>query len=1150
MTVPDTSASATAPARTRSVSKRFTAAFIGVVTLLLVVFAVVVIVGNVRRIDADLRDLLEDAARLAQVTVPVPLWNLDTETLSSFSEALLLSEPLVFVEIISDGQSIALRSRVPEPGTLFESIASSSAYLVRTADIVYQGKTIGSVRLAASRAGLWEAIVWNAAGILALTVLLIAAISGTSIVITRRYIARPLEALQRSAGLIAGGNLEASIDTTQQDEIGHLARDLDAMRGSLQRLIEERRRNEEHLEEVNRTLEHRVEERTSALQANTRELTRTVDELRALSDVGRAVSSTLDLETVLTVIVSHAVQITGTDGGAIYEYDAETATFHLRATHQMDPELIEALRAHPPRLGEGTVGRAAASRMPVQIADMHEDATYGERLRHLFSRHGYRARLAVPLIREEQIIGALVVRRKAPGPFSPELTELLQTFATQSIVAIQNARFFRESEAKSRELGRLSQDMEQLYRLSTAMQEPLSLKEQLGRVLETATRLGLLDRIYVWALSPDGERLVNLAGAGFDAEEARAFESFEIPLVEAGAMYQAFRDGVPLLFDGDRPLPRELYLPDRYLIKALRTSRFLVIPMIARGETVGVFAGDNKPSGRSIAPGTVQLLQTFASHAAVAIANARLFETLEEKSRELELAGRHKSQFLANMSHELRTPMNAIIGVGELLLEDAQSLRREDEIEPLERILRAARHLLTLINDILDLSKIEAGKMELHIESFSVATLVEDVATTVRPMAEKNGNRLRVECDAEVGMMRADPTRVRQALLNLASNAVKFTEQGLVTISAARARETAGETIVLRVSDTGIGMTPEQMARLFQDFTQADASTTRRYGGTGLGLAISRRYCRMMGGDIAVESAPDRGSTFTVRIPAPVEVGAPDVARRESPVANPPAATGHDGGRVLVIDDDPTVRDLMTRYLEGEGFTVVVAANGVEGLTRAREVHPAAITLDVMMPDLDGWTVLAALKGDPTLADIPVILVTIVDEKQRGYALGAAEYLVKPVDRGRLTSVLHELCGGAGRVLVVEDDEDARTALRQALASEGWTVAEAEHGRAALDCLAEARADAIVLDLMMPEMDGFELVAELRRHPEWRGIPILVVTALDLSEADRRRLNGSVARVIQKSGRSGTDLLREVGEAVAACIHRSRGAAGSTRGPA
>ena len=231
-----------------------------------------------------------------------------------------------------------------------------------------------------------------------------------------------------------------------------------------------------------------------------------------------------------------------------------------------------------------------------------------------------------------------------------------------------------------------------------------------------------------------------------------------------------------------------------------------------------------------------------------------------------------------------------------------------DEVEPLERILRAARHLLTLINDILDLSKIEAGKMELHIESLSVAVLVEDVASTVRPMAEKNGNLLRVECDAEVGMMRADPTRVRQALLNLASNAVKFTEQGLVTIAAARERET----VVLRVSDTGIGMTPEQIARLFQDFTQADASTTRRYGGTGLGLAISRRFCRTMGGDITVESEPGRGSTFTIRLPLVVVPGAPDVARWEGPEVTARASVRDDGGRVLVIDDDPTVRDLMT----------------------------------------------------------------------------------------------------------------------------------------------------------------------------------------------------------------------------------------------
>jgi signal transduction histidine kinase/DNA-binding response OmpR family regulator/HAMP domain-containing protein len=948
-------------ARPRSLSTRFTAALIGVVTILLVAFAAIVIAINVRKIDASLRDLLDDAARLTQVSSAVPLWNLDTETLASFAEALLQQDSLAFVEILSEGQSVVARSRPEFRGELFSFFRYSSAFLVKTADIVHEGKRIGSVRLAVSRAGLRQAILWNAAGILALTLVSIAALSATSIVITRRYVARPLAALQHSAGLIAGGNLDAAIDTTHRDEIGALARDLDAMRDSLRVLIEERRRNEERLEEANRTLEERVTERTSALQARTRELTRTVEELRALSEVGRAVSSTLDLETVLTIIVSHAVQITGTDGGAIYEYDTATDNFHLRATHQMDAELIEALRAHPPRLGEGTVGQAAARRAPVQIADIDEDAGYGERLQQLFRHLGFRARLAVPLIREDQIVGALVVRRRAPGTFSPELSDLLQTFATQSVVAIQNARLFRE---------------------------------------------------------------------------------------------------------------------------------------------------------------------------------------IEEQRRQLEIASRHKSQFLANMSHELRTPMNAIIGVGEMLLEDARDLERADEIEPLERILRAARHLLALINDILDLSKIEAGKMDLHLEWIPVAALVADVVETVRPMAEANGNRLDVQCAGDCATMRADPTRVRQALLNLASNAAKFTSQGVVTVAASRVPEDGGDVIVLRVSDSGIGMTPEQVGRLFQDFTQADASTTRRYGGTGLGLAISRRFCRMMGGDITVASEPGRGSTFTIRLPAVVDPRSPDLLAQPAAGAAGPAAADGGGHAILVIDDDATVRDLMTRYLERERFTVVTAANGIEGLARARELHPAAITLDIMMPDLDGWAVLAALKGDPALADIPVVLVTIVDEKQRGYALGAVEYLVKPIDRERLVDRLTALCGRPGHVLLVEDDEPTRAAMRQALTAAGWKVDETAHGRAALAALAEAIPDAIVLDLVMPEMDGFEFVTQLRRRPEWRGIPVVVVTAMDLTEAERRRLNGAVERVIQKDARSGDDLLREVGRALADCVRRPPAGAG------
>jgi CheY-like chemotaxis protein len=324
---------------------------------------------------------------------------------------------------------------------------------------------------------------------------------------------------------------------------------------------------------------------------------------------------------------------------------------------------------------------------------------------------------------------------------------------------------------------------------------------------------------------------------------------------------------------------------------------------------------------------------------------------------------------------------------------------------------------------------------------------------------------------------------------------------------------------------------------------QADASTTRKYGGTGLGLAISRQFCRMMGGDIGVESVPGSGSIFTIRLPALVEQG-PEQSRRPAPPK--PAATKPAAPRagatadVLVVDDDPTVRELMQRFLEREGFSVITASGGLEGLARAREAHPAAITLDVVMPDVDGWTVLAALKGDPTLADIPVILATIVDDKKRGYALGATDYLVKPVERERLLAVLRERCGRAGgRVLVVEDDDATRAMVRQALERDGWHVTEAANGRIALAALAAARPDVLVLDLIMPEMDGFELLAEMRGRAEYRDIPALVLTAMTLTEADRRRLNGEVERVVQKRGQSREELLREIGAALAACVRRT-----------
>jgi adenylate cyclase len=498
-------------------------------------------------------------------------------------------------------------------------------------------------------------------------------------------------------------------------------------------------------------------------------------------------------------------------------------------------------------------------------------------------------------------------------------------------------------------------------------------------------------------------------------------------------------------------------------------------------------------------------------------------------------ASRTKSSFLANMSHELRTPLNAIIGVTEMLQEDAREFKRDDEIEPLDRVQRAARHLLALINDILDLSKIEAGKMELVLERFPVSAMIEDVAHTVEPIARKNDNQIVVHCPATIGSIYADQMRVRQALMNLISNASKFTSKGTVTVSATRRGNGTDERIEFVVEDTGIGMTPEQVSKLFQEFSQADSSTTRKYGGTGLGLAISRRFCQMMGGDIAVESELNHGSRFSITLPA--RVGDADAPTR-SPDA-PPRLVGppQEAPLILVVDDDRTVREVIGRYLERAGFACAEAAGGRDALRLARELKPAAITLDIAMPDVDGWTVLAAMKGDAALAGIPVVLVTIVDDKNRGFSLGASEYLIKPIDRDKLLSALRRLSASAtGRVLVVDDDATTRSSLRTALAQAGWQVAEADNGQAALLHLKEATPSVILLDLMMPEMDGFEFLDVVRRHDPWRDIPVIVITARDIGAQERDRLHGRVESIIQKAGT--VDLLRRVRSELESCIAR------------
>ena len=558
---------------------------------------------------------------------------------------------------------------------------------------------------------------------------------------------------------------------------------------------------------------------------------------------------------------------------------------------------------------------------------------------------------------------------------------------------------------------------------------------------------------------------------------------------------------------------------------------------------------------------------------------------LAESNRQLDLAreaaedaNRAKSSFLANMSHELRTPLNAIIGYSEMLQEEAEDLGQQGFIPDLQKVHGAGKHLLGLINDVLDLSKIESGKMTLYLEDFDVSKLVREVAATVQPLITKNGNTLEVECPTDLGTMRADVTKVRQTLFNLLSNASKFTERGVIKLevstgassqSSVISSQSAGGSdqssvisnqssvtrsqsastsppsllntdhcslitgitgpcslITFAVSDTGIGMTPEQLAKLFQAFMQADASTSRKFGGTGLGLAISRKFCQMMGGDITVQSEHGKGSTFTVTLPAQVKDSTLPAATA-TVSATPPSALRNSHSTVLVIDDDPAVHDLMRRSLEKDGFRVELAADGKRGLEMAKQLMPAVITLDVMMPHMDGWSVLTALKADLATADIPVIMLTIVDDKQMGFALGAADYFTKPIDFQRLHTVIEKYRKPAGQqtVLVIEDDPSAREMLRRTLEKDGWQVVEAQNGKVGLVKLDATVPALILLDLMMPEMDGFEFMDALRRRGDAERIPVIVITAKDLTEEDRRRLNGGVERIIQKGATSQGDVL-------------------------
>jgi signal transduction histidine kinase/DNA-binding response OmpR family regulator len=664
-----------------------------------------------------------------------------------------------------------------------------------------------------------------------------------------------------------------------------------------------------------------------ALESRSTELARKVDQLEALAEVGEAISASLDPDEVLSTIVTHAVQLTGTDGGSLMEYDEDTQLFRVRTAYGTSPEVLDRLRQSRIHVDQSFVGRAAASGQVAQLPDLAE-VELDPHLRILYEA-GWRSLVAIPLTRPDRIVGALVVRRKQPGGFSDETCEMLSAFASQSTIALVNARLYQQLERQSAELAEVSQ---------------------------------------------------------------------------------------------------------------------------------------------------------------------------------------HKSDFLASMSHELRTPLNAVIGFSEVLLERMFGELNDRQADYLQDILSAGRHLLALLNDVLDLSKVEAGHMELDLGLVDVAQTLEAVLSLVRERAHQHDIALTLDvAAAEVGRVRADPLRFKQVVLNLLSNAVKFTPDGGTVKVAARRSDGS---LVVTVADSGMGIDPADQVRIFDSFQQGGRNASSAEG-TGLGLTLTRRIVELHGGRLWLDSTPGVGSTFGFSIPQPASIAA-DLEAADWNL--------EDDGRpvVVVVEDDSSSAELVSVHVAAAGLRAVPVQTGEQGVAAVRSLHPAAVILDIRLPGMDGWEVLAALKADPETADTPVVVVSVLPERGRGFALGAADYLVKPVGGDELLAALRRVVSDRAqplsgrRILVVDDDLAALRLVRVTLEPLGWDVHTCDQGTEAHAMVRAIRPQVLLVDLLMPETDGFDVVEQVHADPDTSDIPIVVLTAKSLTTEDRRRLQGRVEFVAAK----------------------------------
>ncbi|GAA2160747.1 response regulator receiver domain-containing protein [Humibacillus xanthopallidus] len=838
-------------------------------------------------------------------------------------------------------------------------------------------------------------------------------------------------------------------------------------------------------------------------------------QFRATSDILRVLTRGASEQTrVFDALVDNARRLLHSDVAQIHLLEGDEYRLEWSSGHTQ--EFLEVVDLYPVRRdNRGTlVGRIGMDRTAQQIKDVLADPDYVQV--DLQKLGGYRSILGAPMVVDDEVVGTLTVWRTEVDPFDERAAELLTTFAEQAALALRHVELFSALESRSAELARKVDQLEALADVGEAISSTLVADEVLTTIVSHAVQLSSTDggslMEYDESTGLFGVRAVY--GTGTSVVEALRSAEIHIDRTWVG---RAARDREVLqIADLDaEPLPLDPHLE---ILHASGWRSLVAIPLVRPDRVVGALVVRRLTRG-AFSEETCDLLSAFASQSAVALTNARLYQQLERQSRELAEASRHKSEFLASMSHELRTPLNAVIGFSEVLLERMFGELNDRQEDYLRDIHSAGRHLLALLGDILDLSKIEAGRMELDLTTFPMDDILSQAISLVRERALSHGLRLTLDSSRTLGIVTADELRLKQVLLNLLSNAVKFTpDGGRIDVHAWR----HGDVVEVTVTDTGVGVDPADQERIFDSFQQGERSAST-IEGTGLGLTLSRRIIELHGGRLWLSSSPGEGSTFGISIPQPR--AASRAGAQDRRVADEESAAGP---TIVVIEDDPRSAELVELHLRAAGLRVRIAATGETGLELVRAELPVAVVLDIHLPGMNGWEVLSLLKSDTATAAVPVVVVSVEPERGRGFALGATEYLVKPVSGEHLLAAVTRLLPrqAAGdepattrlSVVVVDDDPLALKLVRSTLEPLGWEVHTCAGGQQAADVVRAVSPSVVVMDLLMPQVDGFAVIDELRPDRDSEGPPIVVLTAKSLTPQDRSRLEGRIAFVAEKAG--------------------------------